>query len=106
MKHLIRHGLTHELAREATRRALDSYRQRFAAFSPEAEWVGDDHARVAFSAAGRRLEGSIEVGPEAIELELDVPFIFRLLHDRAVAIVEDEVRRWIERARAGPLGTS
>ena len=103
MRHLIRHGLTHELAREAARHALASYRDRFAAFSPEGEWIDADHARVAFSAAGRRLTGNVVVGPEEIELELEVPFIFRLFHDRAIAIIEEDVRRWIERAREGAL---
>ena len=104
MKHVIRHGLTHELAREAAQHALDSYRDRFSALSPEGEWIDDDHARVAFSAAGRRMEGSIGVGPEEIELELEVPFIFRLFHDRAGAIINEDVRRWIDRAREGELG--
>ncbi len=58
-----------------------------------------------FTAAGRQLEGKINVGPETIALELEVPFIFRLFRDRAVAVMDAEVRR-IERAREGGSGTS
>ena len=51
------------------------------------------------------MEGKINVGPETIALELEVPFIFRLFRDRAVAVMDAEVRR-IERAREGGSGTS
>jgi hypothetical protein len=35
-----------------------------------------------------------------------VPFLFRLFKNRAIEVIEDEVRFWIEKARAGELAQS
>ena len=104
MQHSIPHDLPIDLARRATRAALDSYRERFASFDPGCDWPDDDHARVWFSARGLRLDGRIAVATDAVLLELDVPFVFRPLRSTALRIIEEEVREWIERARVGELG--
>jgi hypothetical protein len=106
MVHRIPHGLSHALAREAARHALESYRERFASFSPEGEWSDPDHARVSFQALGKRLDGAVRVDPEAVELELDVPLLMRPFQSKAMDVIEGEVRRWIELAREGKLATS
>ncbi|MFN7143279.1 MAG: polyhydroxyalkanoic acid system family protein [Myxococcota bacterium] len=103
MVHRIRHGLPHALARDATHRALESYRERFQEFSPEGEWLDADHARVAFHALGRTLEGAVRVDSENIELELDVPFLFRPFQKKAIDVIDGEVRAWIEKAKQSQL---
>jgi hypothetical protein len=103
MQHRIAHGLDPELARKATRAALDSYRERFAAHDPGGEWTGPDRAVVWFQAAGVRLEGTVEVGPQEVVLDLEVPLIFRPLRKAALQVIEREVTEWIERARRGEL---
>ena len=103
MKHKIPHDLDHSLARLATRRALDAYRERFPELRPDGEWLDDDRARIWFSPPGRRLEGRVHVQAHAIELELDVPLLFRPFRKKAISIIEAEVRAWIDRAKAGEL---
>ncbi|MFZ5479635.1 MAG: polyhydroxyalkanoic acid system family protein [Myxococcota bacterium] len=103
MKHHIPHGLPHALARAATREALESYRARFASYAPEGDWIDEDHARVSFRALGQRVEGAVVVGPDDVELELEVPLLLRPFRERALEVIEHEVRVWIERARAGQL---
>jgi hypothetical protein len=103
MIHRIRHGLTHALAREATRLALETYRARFASYEPEGRWLDADHAQLSFRALGQTLEGAVRVEPEEIELELDVPLLFRPFQKRAMEVIEEEVRMWIERARSGQI---
>lgn len=103
MQHRIPHGLAHDLARRATRAALESYRQRFAAYEPGGEWRTEDLAIVWFKVAGTRLEGTIEVADQAILLELEVPLVFRPIRKLALEVIEREVRAWIERARVGEL---
>lgn len=56
-----------------------------------------------FKAAGVRLEGTIEVGPQDIVLDLEVPLVFRPLRRAALQVIEREVTEWIERARRGEL---
>lgn len=103
MKHQIPHDLDRALARRATRAALDSYRVRFAAHSPFGRWTSLDRAEVGFVAAGQKLTGTVEVGDRFVELELDVPLVFRPFRKLAIDAIEREVVGWIERARAGEL---
>lgn len=103
-KHRIPHDLDHPLARRVARRALESYRDQFPELKPGGEWTDPDHARLWFTAPGARLEGRVKVLASAIELELDVPFLFRPFRKQAIRVIEEEVREWIERAKAGELG--
>jgi hypothetical protein len=103
MKHLIHHDLDAGVARTVADRALASYRARFAEYEPRVEWVGERDAKIEFRVKGFRLRGGIAVQPRTIELELDVPFIFRLFRNRAIEVIEREVRYWIGRAKAGEL---
>lgn len=102
-KHRIAHDLDHETARRVARKALDTYKAQFPELKPGGEWTDEDHAHLWFSAPGARLEGSVKVLASAIELELDVPFLFRPFRKQAVRVIEAEVREWIERAKAGEL---
>ena len=45
----------------------------------------------------RALKG--QVTAQVVELDLEVPFLFRPFQSVAVKIVDDEVRAWIDRAR-------
>lgn len=101
MEHRIPHPLGLERARAVTRQALQSYLERFAAFSPGGRWRDEDHAEFRFEAAGQVLEGLLRVEPDAIVIELEVPLIFRPLRRRAIEAIEEEVRRWVERAQEG-----
>jgi hypothetical protein len=101
--HVIQHGLGHELARRATRRALESYRQSLSEYAPKGEWITDDRALVEFTVVGRTLSGSVDVHPTEIVLVLDVPLVFRVFQGIALRVVEAEIEQWIARARAGEL---
>ena len=103
LKHSIPHDLGQDLARKVTRHALETYRRNFAEYSPEGEWVDENHARVRFKAAGQTLEGRVEVQADRIDLELDVPFFLRPFRGAAIKVIEDEIRSWINRARRGEL---
>lgn len=103
MKHIIHHGLEPALARTATQKALETYQERFAQYNPTVNWRGDDQADVAFSAKGMTLNGSIEIQPKDIAIELEVPFLLRPFKNKAIGIIETEIREWVERARNGEL---
>jgi len=103
MKHQILHDLEPAVAKEVAIRAFDSYRARFADYQPRLQWVSDREARIEFQVKGLKLSGSLGIVPKAIELELDVPFVFRLFKNKAVEVIEREVRVWIAKAKAGEL---
>jgi Putative polyhydroxyalkanoic acid system protein (PHA_gran_rgn) len=103
MKHEIPHDLDVALAKIVTAKAFESYRVRFAEYAPKLEWLDDRQARIEFRVKGLRLQGSIGIRPRSIDVDLDVPLVFRLFRNKAIEVIEREVRVWIGRAKAGQL---
>jgi putative polyhydroxyalkanoic acid system protein len=103
MKHQIAHDLDTSLAKEAAVRAFEAYQRRFANYSPTMSWEGERKARIGFSVKGVKLAGSIDILPRAIELDLDVPFLFRPFKGKAIEVIEREVRVWLAKAKNGEL---
>jgi hypothetical protein len=102
MKHTIPHGLAPHMALKAAHHAFDAYVARFAAHSPSVSWSGNQ-ADIRFVANGVTLTGRLGVMPSAFELELTVPMLFRMFEGKAVKVIEEEVRAWVEKARLGQL---
>jgi hypothetical protein len=105
MKHQIAHDLDMSLAKEAAVHAFESYQKRFVDYHPKMYWIGDRDARIEFSIKGFKLQGTIGILPRAIELDLDVPFVFRLFKSKAIDIIERETRSWLDKAKRGELTT-
>ncbi|MBN2361938.1 MAG: polyhydroxyalkanoic acid system family protein [Deltaproteobacteria bacterium] len=106
MKHSVPHDLQLDLARRVARRALAGYLERFARYQPRLTWQGEDRAEIAFSALGASVQGVVELGAEAIDIDLAVPLLLSPFRARAIEVVEREIRSWIERARRGELDAS
>lgn len=103
MKHEIAHDLDSNLAKEAAVRAFEAYQKRFAGYHPTMQWDDDRKARIGFSVKGVKLTGSIDILPRAIEIDLDVPFLFRPFKGKAIEVIEREVRNWLVKAKNGEL---
>lgn len=103
VKHIIQHNLSPELARKVTDKAFETYAAKFKDYSPTANWVSPTKSNIGFNAKGISLKGAIELKPSAVELELDVPFLLRPFKDRAVKVIDTEIREWIAKANAGEL---
>lgn len=103
MKHQIAHDLDVSLAKEAAVRAFEAYQKRFTNYHPTMQWDTDKKARIGFSVKGVKLEGWIDILPRAIELDLDVPFLFRPFKGKAIEVIEREVRNWLAKAKNGEL---
>ncbi len=103
MKHSITHGLSHEMARKVTQKALDSYRAKFSEYSPQGRWLSDDRAEVSFTVLGNTLKGAVDVLPDRVDLELKVPFMWRIFRGQAIKVIEGEINEWIAKARQGEL---
>jgi Putative polyhydroxyalkanoic acid system protein (PHA_gran_rgn) len=103
MKHQIAHDLDDAVAKEVAVRAFESYQKRFADYHPKMHWVSDKDAGIEFGVKGLTLKGSIGIRPHTIELDLDVPFVFRLFKSKAIDVIEREVKNWIGKAKRGEL---
>lgn len=103
MEHSIRHNLDKDKARKALHKAFDSYRERFAKYSPTADWQSEDRAKIGFSAKGITLDGVVELTDEEVIMELKVPFLLKPFRGKAVTIIDEEINKWIGKAKRGEL---
>lgn len=103
MKHVVKHHLSDELAEKATKRAWESYKERFAEYSPQATWQGHRHADVQFTVKGVKLKGTFDLEPGGIALDLEVPLLLRPFKAKAIDAIEREIQKWIAKAEAGEL---
>lgn len=103
MKHTVTHSLGKETARKVARRAFEAYEKRFSEFSPRTSWRGEDQADISFSAKGLTLKGAVAVTDSSIDLEMDVPFLLRPFQNKAISVIEREIREWIGRAENGEV---
>ena len=103
MKHAVKHDLDASLAKQATEKAIESYTERFAKYDPRVSWSSDTTANLGFKVKGFSIQGKIELRPGAIEIDMDVPFALRLFKKQAIQVVEESIRKWIDRAKAGEL---
>src|SRR5688572_10324121 len=103
MKHSVPHDLGQEKAKKAAEAALAQYSQKFAKYNPKTQWVGDNKANISFNIKGMTLSGTMEVLANAIEMDLDVPFLFRPFKGQALGIIEGEIKAWIAKAKKGEI---
>lgn len=103
MKHSVPHDLDQDTARRVADKAWESYSQRFADYDPQIRWVDDRHAQVSFQAKGIKLKGALDIQPSAIDLDLDVPLLLRPFRKKAISVIDEEVRWWIGKAKAGEV---
>jgi hypothetical protein len=103
MKHAVPHDLGQDLAKKVAEAAFASYAQKFSKYSPKADWTSPTHANISFSVKGMTLSGALEVSDKTIEMDLDVPFLLKPFKGTAIGVIEDEIRAWIAKAKAGEI---
>lgn len=102
MKHVVPHDLGQERAKQIAQAAFNSYKERYAKYSPKARW-NDNHADIDFSVKGVSLTGAIDVTPRSIEMDLDVPFLFKPFKGKALSLIDQEIKKWLAKAEAGEV---
>ena len=103
MKHTVPHDLGRQKAKQATEAAFATYQSKYAEYSPKVRWVKDDTAELSFSVKGFGLAGGVVVRDSEIEMELNVPFLLRPFQKTAIGVIEKEIKRWIDKAKAGKV---
>jgi len=103
MKHTIDTGLGVDISKKALEKAMQGYQARFSDYQPRFAWTGADRGEFSFTAKGISLRGTVVVRDRAIDLDMQVPLVFRIFQGRALDIIRDQVEQWIERARRGEL---
>ena len=103
MKHKIHHGLELPLAKKAIDKAMEAYSARFSDFNPTYDWVTENKGRLSFKAKGVKVEGEIDIQGSEVFVDLEVPFILRIFKGKAIQVIDEEVKGWVAKAKAGEL---
>jgi hypothetical protein len=103
MKHTIHTGLEKTLSKKAIEKAMEVYKARFGEYEPRFDWTSLDEGRFSFHAMGTKLEGRIGVRDGAIDVDMHVPLVLRIFQGKAMNVIEEQVRVWVEKAKRGEL---
>lgn len=103
MKHLVHHGLGQDRAKQVAESAIKSYEAKFSDYSPQSNWKTATHADISFSVKGMKLNGALEIRENDFELDLDVPFLLRPFKGKALSVIEEEIKKWVEKAKSGQV---
>jgi hypothetical protein len=103
MKHAVPHDLGLDQAKKVTEAAWQSYSTKFSSYQPTCDWLSTNRAKIGFTIKGVSLKGGIEVHDKSIDLDLDVPFLLKPFTGKAVGVIEEEIKRWIAKSKAGEL---
>lgn len=104
MKHVVAHGLPDRArARTVVSHALESYRERLSKYQPTVTWNGDDSAEVAFEVMAKRMAAKVFVDDRNVTFEGKVPLLLRPFENKAVEVLDREIRRWLAKAHAGEI---
>lgn len=105
MKHVLQHQLDLATSKQIADRALGQYEQRLAQYHPQVRWLDDRRAEVQFQAKGFHVSGTLELRPGAVEIDVDVPFLFRPFRGMAIRILDEELKKLIAEHQANvPTG--
>lgn len=104
MKHVIAHALEDRTrARSVVAMALESYKERLTQYKPTLTWESEDHVRVEFEVLSRKLTATVTVDDQNLAFESSLPLLLRPFEGKAIEVVEREVSRWLDKARAGEI---
>lgn len=101
--HSVSHDLGKDKAKEVAEAAFSSYKEKYSNYSPTRTWTSEYAADISFTVKGKTLDGNMKIHEDRIEMDLDVPFIFRPFKGKALSIIENEIKAWVAKAKDGQL---
>ena len=82
---------------------MEAYKARFAEYHPHFTWKNDSTGEFGFNAKGVKLGGTIVVRDKKIDVDMEVPFLFRIVQGKAMDVVTEEVQKWIDKVKKGEI---
>ena len=94
----IPHRLTREEASRRLRTGMADLRQQYASSIARMDdrWTGD-HMDLKATAFGQSITGRIDVRDNAVDVEVDLPWLFAVLADKVKGQVAQAGQRWLEK---------
>jgi putative polyhydroxyalkanoate system protein len=91
------HKLTQDEARSRIQNAIADLRRRFGGkvSAVDVTWIGN-HLDFRLTAMGQIIAGRVDVQPQDVRLEVDLPFMLAMLAGSYLKRVEDEGRKLLQ----------
>lgn len=102
-KHLVPHDLSIDMAKKVTEKAFETYSAKYANYNPTMRWATDTQAQVSFQAKGLTVRGTMDIHPTDVAIDLEVPFLLMPFKKRTIEVVDQEIREWVAKAKAGQI---
>lgn len=102
MKHMIEHHLDEAQSKRLAERAFEQYKTRYAKYEPRLRWLSDRRAEIVFTAKGVSMTGTVELKRNAVEIDLDVPFLFRVFRGPAIKVLDQEMKKILAQHEGAP----
>ena len=103
MKHIIKYDISPELARKAATKAAERYTEKFSDYDVKTVWNTENNAVISFRVKGLDVSATMDLEPNQVSLDMQVPFILRPFKKKALHVVKEVIRKWIGKARNGEL---
>lgn len=103
MKHAVPHNLGQKRAKQVTDAMLKAYKTKYSKYHPAGKWLSPNKASISFKTAGMTVSGVIEILPDKILIDFEVPFLFRPFSKKAIQVVEADIKSWIAKAKKGKV---
>ena len=103
MKHTIDTGLDLPSSKRAIDHAMAAYKERFADYQPRFAWASAERGEFGFNAKGVSLGGTLLVREGKIDVDMEVPFLFRVFQGKAMQVIEEQVQLWVGKVKRGEV---
>jgi hypothetical protein len=103
MKKTIDTGLNVADSKRALTGAMDAYKARFAEYDPRFNWVSDTRGEFGFTAKGIEIGGNMEIRDNEVDVEMEVPFLFRIFQGRAMDVIREQIDLWVGKVKRGEV---
>ena len=101
------HNIGLPTAKTILQAAHKAYAEEYKAYKPTIAWKDDTHAEVIFQIGSSKLRATFVLTPTHYQIEMvNVPMLFQPFVPKALAIIENELKIWLAKAKAGQISAA
>ena len=103
MKKVIPHDLDKAKAKKVIDKAVEAYADDAAQYSPDFKWINDSTAKLTLTVMRKQITADITLNDKDVTLDVTVPPAFKIFEKKALSLVDEEVKKWLKKAKAGAI---
>lgn len=103
MQKVIPHDLPKDKAKRVIDKAVATYTEDAAQYSPDFKWVNDSTAKLTLTVMRKQITADIKLNDKDVTLDVTVPPAFKIFEKKALSLVDEEVQKWLRKAKKGEI---